>query len=112
NAELFVLGCEVAPNGDRDGIPNVLAESMAMGLPVVATHLSGIPELVENEKTGLLVPSGQPDKLAAAMLHLLTDLNLRSRIAAAAKQRVATAFDNRKLIRDLAEIYRKEGLGA
>jgi glycosyltransferase involved in cell wall biosynthesis len=112
NAELFVLGCEVAPNGDRDGIPNVLAESMAMGLPVVATHLSGIPELVENEKTGLLVPSGQPDKLAAAMLHLLTDLNLRSRIATAARQRVATAFDNRKLIRDLAEIYHKEGLGA
>jgi glycosyltransferase involved in cell wall biosynthesis len=112
NAELFVLGCEVAPNGDRDGIPNVLAESMAMGLPVVATHLSGIPELVENEKTGLLVPSGQPDKLAAAMLHLLTDLNLRSRIATAARQRVARAFDNRKLIRDLAEIYHKEGLGA
>ena len=50
NADLFVLGCEVAPNGDRDGIPNVLVESMAMGLPVVATDISAIPELVENEK--------------------------------------------------------------
>ncbi|MGD9079584.1 MAG: glycosyltransferase, partial [Desulfobacterales bacterium] len=65
-AHLFVLGCEVAPNGDRDGIPNVLFESMAMGVPVVATHLSAIPELVETEKTGLLVDPGSPEKMAEA----------------------------------------------
>ena len=67
NADLFVLGCEVASNGDRDGIPNVLLESMAMGVPVVATAISAIPELVENGITGLLVPPRQPDRLAEAM---------------------------------------------
>jgi len=110
SADLFVLGCEVAPNGDRDGIPNVLTESMAMGLPVVATHISGIPELVENERTGLLVPPGQPDKLARSMLRMLTDGELRSRVTAAGKQRVVRKFDNRQLILELAEIYSQEGL--
>ena len=110
-ADLFVLGCEVASNGDRDGIPNVLLESMAMGVPVVVTDISAIPELVEDGKTGLLVPPGRPRKLAEAMLRLLTDMHLRNRITAAARQRVATDFDNRQLIRDLVEVYRREGIG-
>ena len=107
-AHLFVLGCEVAPNGDRDGIPNVLFESMAMGVPVVATNLSAIPELVETEKTGLLVDPGFPEKMAAAMLRMLTDADLRTRIIPAARQRVVHDFDNQPLIRDLAAVYRKE----
>ena len=48
-ADLFVLGCEVAHNGDRDGIPNVCLESMAMGVPVAITQVSAIPELIEND---------------------------------------------------------------
>jgi len=111
NADIFVLGCEVAPNGDRDGIPNVLMESMAMGLPVVATDISGIPELVENQRTGLLVPPGQPDKLAAGMLRMLTDEKLRKRVITAGKQRVVGEFDNRRLIQELADIYSQERLG-
>jgi glycosyltransferase involved in cell wall biosynthesis len=110
-SDLFVLGCEVAPDGDRDGIPNVLAESMAVGLPVVATHISGIPELVEHGRTGLLVSSGQPDKLAEAILRMLTDVELRNRVCAEGKKRVVREFDNRQLIRELADIYRIEGLG-
>ncbi len=110
HADLFVLGCEVAPDGDRDGIPNVLMESMAMGLPVIATNLSGIPELVDNESTGLLVPPGRPDKLAQSMLRLLTDEALRKRVIAAGQQRVVRKFDNRRLIRELAAIYHDEGL--
>ncbi len=111
NADLFVLGCEVAPNGDRDGIPNVLVESMAMGLPVVVTDISAIPELVQDGKTGLIVPPGQPRKLAEAMLRLLNDGELRNRVIAAGKQRVVREFDNRQLIRELAEVYRGEGIG-
>ena len=107
-ADLFVLGCEVAPDGDRDGIPNVLMESMAMGVPVVVTNISGIPELVENEKTGLLVPSGDPDELAGAMLRMLTDAQLRCRVITAGRQRVVGDFDNHRLIEDLAQIYRNE----
>ena len=110
-ADLFVLGCEVAPNGDRDGIPNVLMESMAMGLPVVATDISAIPELVDDERTGLLVPPGQPHQLAQSMLRMLTDEGLRNRVIAAGKQRVVQEFDNRQMIRELAGIYREAGIG-
>ena len=110
-ADLFVLGCQVAANGDRDGIPNVFLESMAMGVPVVSTNISAIPELVENEKTGLLVPPGQPDQLADAMVRMLTDRDLRNRIIPAARQRVMQDFDNKVLILDLANIWHKEGIG-
>ena len=109
-AHLFVLGCEVAPNGDRDGIPNVLFESMAMGVPVVATRLSAIPELVETEKTGLLVAPGQPQQLAEAMLKMLTDEALRARVIPAARQRVMQDFDNKVLVKELAAIFIKAGI--
>jgi glycosyltransferase involved in cell wall biosynthesis len=109
-ADLFVLGCEIAPNGDRDGIPNVLLECMAMGIPVVATHVSAIPELVEDGKTGLLVPPGRPEKMARAMDRLLTDHDLRIGITAAARKRVIEQFDNRVLIEELADCFRSVGL--
>jgi glycosyltransferase involved in cell wall biosynthesis len=111
NTDLFVLGCEVASNGDRDGIPNVLLESMAVGVPVVATDISAIPELVENGVSGLLVPPRQPERLAEAMQRMLTDQELRNRIIPIARQTVADAFDNRRLTQNLAEIFRSEGVG-
>jgi glycosyltransferase involved in cell wall biosynthesis len=104
-ADVFVLGCEVASNGDRDGIPNVLLESMAMGVPVVATRVSAIPELVENMKSGLLVPPGNPHQLAHAILELLTNDRLRQQVIPTGKQTVSRSFDNRQLIRELAAIY-------
>jgi glycosyltransferase involved in cell wall biosynthesis len=106
-ADLFVLGCEIAANGDRDGIPNVLFESMAMGVPVAATTVSAISELVEPERTGLLAAPGRPAELADAMLRLLTDAGLRRRVIPAARDRVLRDFDNRRLVGRLAEIYRQ-----
>lgn len=105
-ADLFVLGCEVADDGDRDGIPNVLVESMAMGVPVVSTGVSAIPELVESGRTGLLVPPRQPEALAGAMRALLTDESLRRRVIPAARERVLRGFDHRALVGRLADIYR------
>jgi len=84
---------------------------MAMGVPVVATDISAIPELVQDGKTGLLAPAGQPDKLAEAVLRMLTDTELRNRVIPAARQTVVEDFDNGRLIRDLAEVYRSEGIG-
>jgi glycosyltransferase involved in cell wall biosynthesis len=107
-ADLFVLGCEVAPDGDRDGIPNVLLESMAMGVPVVATTVSAIPELVEDGRTGLLVPPGDPEKLAATMERMLTDKPLRQQIIENGRNRVIQYFDNKKLIYDLATVFRQQ----
>jgi glycosyltransferase involved in cell wall biosynthesis len=104
-AHAFVLGCEVAANGDRDGIPNVLVESMAMGVPVVATEVSAIPELVVDGAHGLLVPSKDPVALAQGLALILTDTDLRQKVIPAARQRVRSLFDNRVLIDKLAGHY-------
>ena len=104
-ADLFVLGCEVARNGDRDGIPNVFLESMAMGVPVLATRVSAIPELVEDGRTGLLVDPGEHRQMAQCMAKLLGDEELRQRIIEAARRRVREEFDNRELIQRLAEVF-------
>ncbi len=106
-ADVFVLGCQVLDNGDRDGIPNVLVESMAMGLPVVATEISAIPELIENNETGLLVPQRDPEALANALERMLSDETLRARLIEKAKQRVHNDFDNARLITDLVSIFAK-----
>lgn len=107
-AHAFVLGCEVAPTGDRDGIPNVFVESMAMGVPVVATTVSAIPEIIIHGDTGLMVQPKDPDALADAVEKILTDRALRDRVIPRAKERVARLFDNRQLIEKLARIYREE----
>lgn len=106
----FVLGCRIAENGDRDGIPNVVAESMALGVPVAATDVSGIPELVEDGTTGLTCPPGDPAALAAILRGLLTDAALRARVIPAAREKVERVFDNRTLILRIADIYRNAGL--
>jgi glycosyltransferase involved in cell wall biosynthesis len=107
-SDLFVLGCEQAANGDRDGIPNVFVESLAMGLPVVGTRLSAIPELIEDGETGLLVQPGNDEEMARAMLRILTETQLRERIISSGKKRVRQAFNNRELINDLFSVYQKE----
>jgi glycosyltransferase involved in cell wall biosynthesis len=109
-AELTVLGCQVASNGDRDGIPNVLVESMAMGVPVAATDISGIPELVRNGDTGLLVPSKDPERLAQAMKRLLTDGDLRARVIPAARRWVRQQFDNAAQIEEVVRVFREHGV--
>ena len=109
-AHLFVLGCEVANNGDRDGIPNVFLESMAMGVPVLGTRVSAIPELVENGHTGLLVDPGQPRAMAESMVRLLVDQELRHKIIPAARQRIREEFNNQRLIQKLAAVFEEAGL--
>ncbi len=71
-ARLFCLPCRVAPDGDRDGVPVVLLESMALGVPVVTTPVSGIPELVDAD-VGWLVPPDAPEALASTVRAALAD---------------------------------------
>jgi glycosyltransferase involved in cell wall biosynthesis len=92
-ADLFALACEVQPDGDRDGIPNVIFEAMAMELPVVATRVSGIPECIEDGHSGVLVPEKDPAALAEAIAELLADPSRAREIGRAARLRVASAFD-------------------
>lgn len=92
-ASVFALAPRITENGDRDGIPNVIAEAMAAGVPVVSTEVSGIPELVVDGHTGLLVPSNQPERLAAAIERLLGDTETAAALAGAARGRLASEFD-------------------
>jgi glycosyltransferase involved in cell wall biosynthesis len=103
-ASLFVLAPHVLENGDRDGIPNVLVEAMAAGVPVVSTRMSGIPELIENGIEGILVEPDDIEALAAAISRLLDDTALADRLAAAGRRKVERSFDlivNSKLVFDL-----------
>lgn len=106
-ADLFVLGCRIAPDKDRDGIPNVLAESMAMGVPVIAPRVSGIPELLIHGVTGLLVPPENHRAMARAAEQVLSDPDLAEKLAHAARKQVESVFDNQRLICDLAACYAK-----
>jgi glycosyltransferase involved in cell wall biosynthesis len=94
-ATMFALPCIVGENGDRDGIPNVLVEALYMGVPVVSTPISGIPELLTDEENGLLVPSRNSSALAVSMARLLDDGLLRRRLAVSGRQTVMSHFDMR-----------------
>ena len=104
-SDCFVLGCEIADNGDRDGIPNVLVESLAMGVPAVSTRVSAIPEILIDGDTGLTVEEKDPEALADAVQRILTDAGLRRRIIENGSGFVAEHFDNRRLIADLARQF-------
>jgi glycosyltransferase involved in cell wall biosynthesis len=103
---IFALPCLVAADGDRDGIPNVLAEAMATGLAVVTTAVSGIPELVRDNIDGLMVPERNPQALAAALRQLLQDEALRLSLGTAARHRVCEIFDSHKTTVQLKALFR------
>ena len=95
-ATVLVLPCRVARDGDRDGIPNALIEAAACGVPIVTTPVSGIPELVEHRRSGLLVPPGNPGELARAIDLLLHSADLREQLRTGARKIVEEAFDLRR----------------
>jgi glycosyltransferase involved in cell wall biosynthesis len=101
---VFVMPSQLGSDGDRDGIPNVLLEAMAMEVPVVSTPVSGIPELVRDGQTGILVDSGDPRALADAIARLLRDAPLRQRLGIAGRRAVVESFDNERNLLLLREL--------
>jgi glycosyltransferase involved in cell wall biosynthesis len=91
-ADLFVLASRIAPDGDRDGLPNVLLEASSQELPVVATRMTAVPELVEDGVNGRLVPPNDPRALAAALQGLIGDPAARLRLGRAGRARVLERF--------------------
>jgi glycosyltransferase involved in cell wall biosynthesis len=98
----FVLPCVVARNGDRDGIPNVILEAMAMRLPVVSTMVSGIPEAVQDRRTGLLVPPRDPSAVADALELLLRRRSFAAVLGDHGRMWASTSFDAREHLQRLA----------
>lgn len=110
-ATVFVLPCHIVDNGDRDGIPNVLAEAMASGVPVVSTSVSGIPEIVEDRRNGLLVAPRDPIALAKAIEELLIDFDFRNTLAHAGRETMCRIFDSSQTTKQLFELFRMKSVG-
>ena len=91
--------------GMEDGLPQVILEAMATGKPVVATDAGAISEVVQDGVTGLLVPKGDPERLAEAIGHLLADPRLRHQIGMRAREFVGEEFDNRRTLARLVEMF-------
>ncbi len=104
-ATIFALPSVIAPSGDRDGIPVSLMEAMAAGAPVVSTRVSGIPELIEDEREGLLVSPRDWRALAGALARLLDDGVLRRRLAVGARAKVEREFDAAREANKLLELF-------
>lgn len=126
-ADLFVLACMTACLGWRDvvtdpalglevgpaipfrpwmdGIPNVLLEAMAMEIPVVSTHVGGIPELIESGRNGVLVPEKDPEALAAAIDELIRDPDRRRALAVGGRATVVERFDRSRNIHQLVDVF-------
>jgi glycosyltransferase involved in cell wall biosynthesis len=90
-----------------EGVPVVLMEAMSMGIPCVASRITGIPELIEDGVHGLLVDPSDSALLAAAIARLMGDATLRRRLGAAARTRVMERYDLARNTRHLAEIFRR-----
>ena len=104
-AHIFVLSSIVAKNADREGTPVTIMEAMATGLPVIASNLSGIPEVVEEGKTGFLVPQKDVQALAEKMEFLAINPQLWSEMGRAGRRRIEKEFSQKHLPKGLGIVY-------
>ncbi|MBD2629234.1 glycosyltransferase family 4 protein [Trichormus variabilis] len=103
-AAVFAAPYVIGKDGNRDGLPTVLLEAIALGTPCVSTDVTGIPEVVRHGETGLIVPQNHPEKLAISIQELLTDSALRVKLSTQARQLIESEFDiyrNTKVLREL-----------
>ena len=107
SAAVLAAPCVIGSDGDRDGLPTVLLEAMALGTPCVSTEVTGIPELLQPSEAGLAVPQHDPPALAAALERLLGDPALRVRLARHARRRVEAEFDIRRTAARLRMIFQE-----
>ncbi len=111
-AAVFCLACRVARNGDVDGIPVAIMEAMAAGVPVVSTRVSGVPELVHDEESGLLATSGDPESLADSLHRVLVAPRVAEGLACSAASAVGSRHDLAATSTSLARALVQGGTGA
>ena len=105
SSDVAVLTCVQISSGRRDGIPVALMEAMSAGLPVVASGISGIPELVVDGVTGLLVPPANVEAITQALERLARDRTFRARVGAAAQEKVRREFNQQTSARELVALF-------
>jgi len=93
-----------------EGLPLSVLEAMAYGVPVVATHVGGIPDLIEDRVNGLLAAAGQPQALSRAIVAMLTDDALRNRLREAAHRDVRKRYSSEIVVKQLETLYRELGV--
>jgi Glycosyltransferase len=98
---VFVLPSVIDPEGGMDNLPTVIMEAMATGLPVISTAIGGIPEMVIDNETGLLVSAGDADGLADAIEKVIVDLSLARRLGENGYRRTVQLFSIEKNVREL-----------
>ncbi|MDM9382255.1 glycosyltransferase [Chlorogloeopsis sp. ULAP01] len=106
SAAVFAAPCVVAADSNRDGLPTVLLEAMALGTPCISTDLTGIPEVLRHQETGLMVPQHNPFALADAIAQLLQNPDLRVRLATQARQLIEQEFDIHRNAAQLRTVFR------
>jgi len=106
-SDLFVLPANIAGDGDRDGIPNAILEAQGRGVPVVACAAGGVGEVVDDRKTGRLVPAGNAQGLAAALAELIASPEKRAMLGAAGYAQVRDRFDPESGYDRIAELLRE-----
>jgi colanic acid/amylovoran biosynthesis glycosyltransferase len=104
-AGVLAMPCVVGGDGNRDGLPTVLLEAMALGTPCVSTDVTGIPEVIEDDRTGLLVGQHDAPALASAIERLLDDPALQLRLAASARRQIERHFDGQRTAAELRELF-------
>jgi len=104
-ADVFVMPSVVHSSGDRDGIPTVIMESLMHRVPVIATDVSGISEVIENGNTGLLVPEKDPSAIARAVHAMVTDRHHALEMAEAGRAKVRTQFDPERNHAKVLDLY-------
>lgn len=103
---IFVLPSVLASDGDRDGIPNVILEAMAMNLPIVSTKTSGIPEVLKDGVNGLLIPPADPYALAKALAFLIDNPSLRLKFGKRGRQTVIEKFSLERNVCELMSEFK------
>ena len=108
-ARVLALPCVTGADGNRDALPTVLIEALALGLPAVSTAVAGVPEIVDHGVNGLLVTEGDPAALADGIASLMVDNGRWSQIAAAGPAKVAARFDRRRTLPQLLSVFAASG---
>lgn len=112
SAAVLAAPCVNGTDGNRDGLPTVLLEAMALGTPCISTRVAGIPEAILDGKTGLLVQERDVAGIAAAILRLVGDADLRCVLAESARRLIEDKFDIRRNAAAVRQLFVRDRAGA